>query len=232
MPLETLLDVLDFSCSTFYYVLKIWEETGNVINHNYGLLGCIQILNHDDVEYLLCLVKHNPDYFLDELLHLLMNHLISVHFVTVHCALERASVLYKKLKKIATERNKNLRADFIGHMAQYESNELGFLEKTLTRRFERARRGYCITKKGVFIYGQCLSMEALLMLDGVAACTVVEGLMTKETFLEYLKYKVVCCSLHIIGLFILTCLLAPTIHSIFRASQCSHYGQCENTSRS
>jgi hypothetical protein len=64
-----------------------------------------------------------------------------VHYITVHCALERAGISRKKLKKVAAKRNERLKADFIGRMAKYEPEELCFLdetlkdERTLTRMF-------------------------------------------------------------------------------------------------
>jgi hypothetical protein len=89
-------------------------------------------LDYNDVEYLLCLIDQNPDYFLDRRLYLLKtNHFISVHCVTIHHALKRAGLLHKKLKKVAAERNERLRADFIGRMAKYDPGEVGFLDETL-----------------------------------------------------------------------------------------------------
>jgi hypothetical protein len=58
------------------------------------------------------------------------NRFISVHFTTIFRALERAGVSGKKLKKIAKKRNETLRAHFIARMAQYEPEELGFLDET------------------------------------------------------------------------------------------------------
>jgi hypothetical protein len=77
------------------------------------------------------LIDENPDYFLDELLHLLKTkRFISVNYITIHHALERAGISCKKLKKVAAERNERLQADFIGHMAKYEPEELCFLDET------------------------------------------------------------------------------------------------------
>ena len=76
-----------------------------------------RILLYDDLDYILRLVNHRPDWFLDELLYLLeTNRFISVHFTTIFRALERSSVSRKKLKRIAKERNELLRADFIAPM--------------------------------------------------------------------------------------------------------------------
>jgi hypothetical protein len=169
-----------------------------VIHHTTGIRGRLRTLDYDDVNYLLRLIEQNPDYFLDELLHLLKtNWFISVHYITIHRALERAGISRKKLKKVAAERNERLRADFIGHMAKYEPEELCFLdetskdERTPARMFGQAKKGWRAKQKAKFVRGRRLSTEALLTLNGIVACTVVEGSMTKALFLEYLEHNVV-----------------------------------------
>jgi hypothetical protein len=93
-------------------------------------------------------VENNPNYFLDELLHLLeTNWFISVHYTSIHRALKQAGVSCKKLQKIAIERNELRRANFVHSMSQYTPHQLGFLdetlkdERTLVRGFGRAKRG-------------------------------------------------------------------------------------------
>jgi hypothetical protein len=75
---------------------------------------------------LIRLFHQNPDYFLDELLHLLeTNRFISVH-TTIYREIERAGVSSKRLKRIAAERNEERRADFIRRMAHHSPEEMGF----------------------------------------------------------------------------------------------------------
>jgi len=152
------------------------------------------------MQYLLCLVRQNPDYFLNELLHLLQrNRFISVHYLTVHRELERAGVSYKKLKCIALERDEGRHAHFVTRMAKYSAEELRFLDETSkdnrtpAHRFGRSRKGKRAEKKQAFVWGCRTSTEALLTLDGIVAGTVVEGSMTKVKFLEYLEFTVVHC---------------------------------------
>ena len=198
LDLDTILDVMEMSRSTFFRVQKLWRETGDVISPKASLRGRLRTLNYKDVQYLLVLIEQNPDYFLDELLYLLKtNRFISVHYTTIHNALKRAGVSRKKLKKIAYERSEPLRADFIGRMAKYVPNELGFLdevhkdERTLARGFGRSKAGRRAAKRAKFVRGRRTSTEALLTLDGIVACKVVEGSMTKELFLEWLEFSVV-----------------------------------------
>ena len=197
LPLDTILDCLSLSHSTFFWVKALWHDTGDVIHHMTGIQGCLCTLDYDNVDYLLQLIEQNPSYFFNELLHLLKtNWFISVHYITIHYALERAGISCKKLKKVAAERNERLKADFIRHMAEYEPEELCFLDETLkdertpTRMFGWAKKGRRAKCKAKFICGRHLSTEALLTLEGIVACTIVEGSMTKALFLEYLEYNV------------------------------------------
>jgi len=131
LDLDDILHSCGFSMSTFYCILKVWHETGDVVKPgNTHLRGRPCLLNHDDVQHLLCLVQDNPDYFLDELLHLLKtNCFISVHYTAIHCVLEHANISCKKLKRIAKERNETCCAEFVGRMAMYTPEQLGFLDE-------------------------------------------------------------------------------------------------------
>lgn len=202
LPLSDILDCLGMSRRTFYRILQLWRTTGDVVRHTVGIQGRPRIMHLDDIDYLKRLICHRPDWFLDELQHLLMtNRFISAHFTTIHRELKRAHVSTKKLRKIATERNENLRADFIRRMAQYRPEQLGFLdevskdERTLARRYGWSAKGKRAVKKGVFVRGRRFSAEGLLTINGMASNTVVEGSMTRHRFLEYLEHFVVCCHL-------------------------------------
>jgi len=200
LSLEDILSCCGFSESTWYRVLKLWRETGDVVNHPTGIRGRVRHLDRDDIEYLLQLVRDNPDYFLDELADLTRtNRFISVHFTTLYNELSCAGMSRKKLKRIASERNEELRAAFIARMAQYDASEIGFIdevskdERTHGRHYGRSSKGKRAHKNQPFVRGRRISTEALLTLDGIVACTAVEGSMTKELFLEWLEFTVVSC---------------------------------------
>ncbi|KAG1809528.1 hypothetical protein EV424DRAFT_1328217 [Suillus variegatus] len=86
-------------------------------------------------------------------------------------------------------------------MAQYEPEELGFLdetskdERTLLRRFGRAKEGVRAAKKDVFVRRHCLSGLGLLTVDGMIASSMVEGSFTTENFMTFIEEDVVGCSL-------------------------------------
>ena len=108
LPLDDILDCLKMSESTFYRVLSLWNTTGDIVRHTFGICGHPWVLHFDDVDYLKWLVKACPDWFLDELLSLLeSNRIISAHYSTIYCKLVSANVSTKKLKTITAERMRN-----------------------------------------------------------------------------------------------------------------------------
>lgn len=85
LPLVDIPDCLRMSEHTFYQVLNLWNNTGDVVQHTFGICSCPCILHFDDIDYLKQLVKVCPDWFLDELLFLLeSNCFISAHYTMIH----------------------------------------------------------------------------------------------------------------------------------------------------
>jgi len=199
MDLDDILDCVGFKESTFYRVLRLYRETGEVVRPKSNLRGRPRKLDFDDSTYLVTLINHRPDWFLDELEVLLStNRFISVHWTTIQCTLERAGISIKKIQRIAQERDEDLRADFVRKMGQYSADEIGFLdeiskdERTLHRRRGRSKKGTRAVMRGAFVRGRRVSGEGLLSLDGIVASTVVEGSMTRDKFLYFLEHSVVC----------------------------------------
>lgn len=203
LTLEEILDCVGFSEHTFYRILSLYRTTGDVVKHSLGTsAGRPRLFHFDDIDYLLRLIGQRPDWFLDELLNLLKtNRFIAAHYVTVHRALVRAGASRKKLKKTAAERNEEGRNDFIRRMAQYDPQELGFIDetskndKTATRSHGRARKGRRAVMHSKFVRGVRLTATALLTIDGIAAEKVVEGSMTRDLYLDFLEHDIVCAIL-------------------------------------
>ncbi|KAG1884520.1 hypothetical protein F4604DRAFT_1546035, partial [Suillus subluteus] len=59
-------------------------------------------------------------------------------------------------------------------------------EQTLGRHYRCSAKVKQAHKTQPFVHGHHVSMEALLTLDDIVACTVVEGSMTKKLFLKWL----------------------------------------------
>ena len=63
LPLHTILDVYGFSEWTWYCVMKLWCDTGNVINPKPSLWGRVHYLDCKDVQHLLHLVQQILIFF-------------------------------------------------------------------------------------------------------------------------------------------------------------------------
>lgn len=71
LTINDIIDCVGFSCSTFFCVLKLYQETGHIVNDPSLSRGRPRILHHDNITYLLQLIRLHPDWFLDKLLSLL-----------------------------------------------------------------------------------------------------------------------------------------------------------------
>ena len=83
-------------------------------------------------------------------------------------------------------------------MAMYEPEELGFLdetsknEKMAARTRGQARKGHWAVMRQCFIHSHRLSATGLLTIDGIVISKVVKGSMTRDLYLDFLEYEVVC----------------------------------------
>jgi transposase len=198
LDVDDILDCCNFSRRTWFQILKLWRETGDVVSEAQSISGRLRTLDYDDIHYLQNLIEDNPDYFLDELLHLLKtNRFISLHFTTVFRELQRARVSHKKLQRIAREQDEDRRIDFMRRMVQYDPEELGFIdevsrdERSIGRHYGWSKKSRRAKKKQPFVWGRCTSTVGVLTLDGFVAGTTVEGSLTKEILLEWLEFNIV-----------------------------------------
>ena len=106
----------------------------------------------------------------------------------------------RRFKKIASEHNDNLRANYIAWMGQYNPEQLGFIDKdskdewASIHTWGQLRKGFHAIQKGVFVQGRCFSVTGLLTLDGMVLNNVVEWSMTRAPFLTILSSVWLWCS--------------------------------------
>ena len=198
LSLHQILECVGFSRRTFFRILSLFNETGEVAKPRSLALSRPRVFNHEDLNYFLQLVYHRPNWFLDELQELVeSNRFISVHFSTIHCKLQHAGISLKKLQKITKERDKDLHADFMWRVAQYAPEEMIWIDETskdkqtLIRRNGRAKKSHCASMKGVFVRGRWLTAVAALSMDGIVAGHVIEGSLCRANFLSFLEDAVV-----------------------------------------
>ena len=99
LELSDILNCLRISWRPFFRIWKLWNETGYIVNRNISAHGHLWVLAHEDIEYLRCIICHQPDWFLNKLDFLLCtNHFIAAHYTMIHQELLRAAITAKKLK--------------------------------------------------------------------------------------------------------------------------------------
>ncbi|KAJ7170630.1 hypothetical protein C8R43DRAFT_1085195 [Mycena crocata] len=178
LTLSEILDCVGFSRRTFFRILHLWRTTGDVVKRTTPR-GRPRLLHYDDIDYLLRLVRHSPDWFLDELLELLRhNHFISVHYTTIHNELVRAGMSLKQLKFIAEERSEPTRHDFVREVSQYPADYLGFLDET-SKNDKTPGRPRGRAKKG----------------RRMMVCCIVEGSMHRVQYLDFIEHEVVIATM-------------------------------------
>ncbi|KAJ7304645.1 hypothetical protein DFH08DRAFT_758666 [Mycena albidolilacea] len=194
LSIKKILAWVGFSRSTFFCVLRLWRTTGDVVRPQ-NRTGRPRVLHHD-IDYLISLIHHRPDSFLDELLNLLKhNRFISVHYTTIHRELERAGMSTKKLDEVAEERSEPSRLDYIREISQIPADCIAFLDetskndKTPGRRLGRAKKGKRATKRRKAVRGRRLTATGVLTSRGILTSTVVEGSMHHDQFLSFLEHQ-------------------------------------------
>jgi hypothetical protein len=63
MDLDDILDCVGFKESTFYRVLRLYQESGKVVQPKSNLQGHPWKLDFDGSTYLVTLINHHPDWF-------------------------------------------------------------------------------------------------------------------------------------------------------------------------
>ena len=110
---------------------------------------------------------------------------------------ENASDATIQLMKSAQERNDLLRAAFINKIAEFEPEQLIFIdeaakdERSLSRGFGYAFTNARACKKTVFVRGQRYTILPALSLEGIIALDVMEGSCTKMRFRNFILSRVV-----------------------------------------
>jgi hypothetical protein len=122
---------------------------------------------------------------------------IAEPFLPHHVMFYLVKLSVMKLQGIVRERDEDQRFDFIRRIAQYDPEELGFIdevsrdERSIGRHYGWSKRGRQAKMQQPFVQGRRTSSVGVLTLDGFVAGTAVEGSLTKDVMLEWLEFDVV-----------------------------------------
>jgi hypothetical protein len=118
---------------------------------------------------------------------------------TLTRALRRLQFTHKDVSGKALERNERHRAIYMNRIAEIVTDpdqlmfgdEASKDERTSNRRKGWSRRGVRCIQRKCFVRGKRYSLLPIITLDGIIAHDVIEGSVTSERFVEFLRELVV-----------------------------------------
>ncbi|KAJ7662385.1 hypothetical protein B0H17DRAFT_873593, partial [Mycena rosella] len=103
---------LDIPLRVVQRVITTWREIGEVCR-NRSYIGRSPMLSPDHTKFMLALIDHSPDIYLDEIQEQLYNqHDIDTSLATISRTLHRLGISSKQLSKQAAERCETALRDF------------------------------------------------------------------------------------------------------------------------
>ncbi|KAF8581559.1 hypothetical protein K439DRAFT_1282108, partial [Ramaria rubella] len=124
---------LDMSLRVVQRTLKLYNELREVSRDpkSYQKLGRGRLLNFTACDYMLKILEHKPDFFLDEIALELMDKLgLSISLSTVHCSLKLLDIMTKKLSKVALENCETCRMAFLFEISDEPIDCLVFTDES------------------------------------------------------------------------------------------------------
>jgi len=178
--MEDIVDALGVSPKSVDRWLDKYETHGRVDPPSV-LRGRRRALNPAILEELQQLIRECPSLFLDEISEwLAIYHDQPIHTSQLHRTLHDIGLTYKRLRKVAAERDEEARNAWLHEvMATYSAVELVFLDesskddRTLIRHYGRAASGETPVEVVSFDRGERYSILPALTLDGYIAIRVV-----------------------------------------------------------
>ena len=126
---------------------------------------------------------------------------VKVSIPTLTCTLHRLHFTHKDVSGKALECNDHLCAVYMNHMLDLVTDPEMLMfgdeahkdERTSIRWTGWSRGGSRCVQRKRFVWGKRFSILPILTLDGIIAHDIVEGSVTSERFVEFLRELVVCC---------------------------------------
>lgn len=192
--------VLGIKKSLVYKTLQFHHDHGITHNPHARRRGRRRQLNSMDISFIRALLSRNHTVYLDEIQEKLRaQRNVRVSIPTLTLTLRRLHFTKKTVSGRALERNEQLRAIFMNNIADLVTNpdqlmfgdEAAKDERTSARRRGWSERGSRCVQNKCFVRGRRYSILPILSLDGIIAYDVIEGSVTSERFLQFLRELVV-----------------------------------------
>jgi transposase len=196
--------VLGIKKSLIYKTLYFYRAHGLTHNPHATQQSRRRYLTSIDISFIRGLLHHRHAIYLDEIQEqLLIRRGMKISLSTLSRTLHRLRFSNKDVSGHALERNNQLRAVFMNRIADQipDPNMLMFGdeaskdERTSARRRGWSLRGTRCVQQKCFVRGRRFSILPILTLDGIIAYDIIEGSVTSERFVQFLRELVVCFNL-------------------------------------
>jgi len=200
MTMEQIRDILNCSLGLIYNTICNFRDFGQVTNPFARKTGRPPSLSNEDLLFLTTLLDANPSLYLDELqqkLHDIRD--INTSLATISRALHSINLSRKAISTAAAERDQELWAIWEGMMAEYTDPDVfvALDESAVDNKIGQRDHGWspvgmqCVRRMS-FLRGVRYSILPALSTDGIIALEIIEGSVTKDKFLKFLREQVVC----------------------------------------
>lgn len=182
--------------------IDCWEElyrTEGCVTRPSFTRGRPRLLTTQMADELHELISESPSLILEEIAEwLALYHDRPISITALHDNLQDLGFSYKKLKRVAAERNDELRSDWLHNItANYTAEQLVFLDESskddrvVLRRYGRAPSGRDPVNRTSLSKGVRYSVLPALSLQGYLAVRVVEGSIDSAEFFDFVLNDVV-----------------------------------------
>ena len=163
-------------------------------------IGRRRTLTTTDISFILALLNHRHTVYLDEIHDTLwLRRGSKASTPTLTCTLHRLQFTHKDVSGKALERSDRHRAIYMNRIADIvtDPNQLMFGdeaskdERTSNRRKGWSRRGVRCVQRKCFVQGNRYSLLPIITLDGIIMHDIIQGSVTSERFVEFLRKLVV-----------------------------------------
>ncbi|PPQ86725.1 hypothetical protein CVT24_012471 [Panaeolus cyanescens] len=191
-------DEIDVSLGLISKVVRNCQEFGHVNGVFHPRTGRPSYINDEDMDFIGATLKANPSLYLDELQKRLADtRNVHISISTLSRTLASGQYSRKYLSKQSAERNAELRLIWEMSMAEYEDPDVFvFLDesavdnKTMQRTHGWSPVGQPCVRRMTFLRGKRYSILPAITTEGIIALDIIEGSITKETFLTFLRAHV------------------------------------------
>jgi transposase len=206
LSVKEICKILGIRKSLVYKSLHYHCIYGTTTNPNARSRSGPRKLTQTDLAFIRDMIAQRHTLYLDEIQQeLVARRGILVSIPTLTRTLRRLDFSHKKISARAIERNELMRAAFMNKIGTEVldpamlmfTDETAKDERTSSRRLGWSKIGTRCVQRRCFVRGQRYSILPVLTLDGLITWDIIEGSVTSERFVQFLREHVVRICTHI-----------------------------------